>query len=188
MCQMAQLVHHYIVQDSGRRQHEPPVEGESSFGAAASPTGFLISDGDAVEGAAGKLEKVLHTLGEIFFCSINITAFQGGTLGVSQIRDGAVLLFFLHFQISGDNPDPFFDEQMADFFVCGAQGNPQRDLAIGRDADGTGFTVASDDSIGQLIEPALIFDSKYVVWIILSLVFHGNSSQPCQCGRFVLLQ
>ncbi len=58
---------HYIVQDGGRRKHKAPVKRESAFGAAASPTGLLVPDGDAVIGTSGELAVVGGSFGEIVF-------------------------------------------------------------------------------------------------------------------------
>ena len=76
---------YYVVQNGGRRKHKPPVEGESSSGAAASPAGLLIPDSDAAVGSAGKRLEICHPLREVFFGGGDISLGQGSTLGFSQI-------------------------------------------------------------------------------------------------------
>lgn len=85
MRQMAQLMDYYVVQNSGRRKHKPPVEGEGSPGAAASPACLLIPDSNAVVGSAGKLLEIGHTLRNVFFGGSDISLGQGSTLNVSKV-------------------------------------------------------------------------------------------------------
>ena len=89
MGQMAQLMDDHIIQNGGRRQHEPPVKGERASGAAASPAGLLIPDGDAVIGATSELVEIGDSFREIFFRRGDIALFQGEPLGVGQLGDGA---------------------------------------------------------------------------------------------------
>ncbi len=53
--QMAELVDNDVVNDLGRRHHKPVIKRQSTRLGAASPTGFLISDGNFCIGAAGLL-------------------------------------------------------------------------------------------------------------------------------------
>lgn len=65
--QVAQFMDDNIVQNGRRRQHEPPVKGKRASGTAASPAGLLVSDGDPVVGAAGKLLEIGGSPRKIFF-------------------------------------------------------------------------------------------------------------------------
>lgn len=53
--QMAELVDNDVVYDRRRSHHKPVVKRQSTRLGAASPTGFLISDGNFCIGAAGLL-------------------------------------------------------------------------------------------------------------------------------------
>ncbi len=159
MGQMAQLMDDHIIQDGGRCQHEPPVKRECASGAAASPASLLIPDGDAVVGATGELVEMSHSFRKIFFCRGNIALFQGEPLGIGQLGDGTVTLFFLNFQIFGDDPDTLLDEQMGYFFLGGAHGNAHRDLPVGGNTDGEASAVAADEYVRQLVKLTLILDA-----------------------------
>ena len=166
MGQMAQLMDDHIIQDGGRRQHKPPVKGERASGAAASPAGLLIPDGDAVIVAAGELVKIGDSFRKIFFRRGDIALFQGEPLGVGQLGNGTVTLFFLNFQILGDDPDTLLDEQMGDFLLCGAHGNAHRDLPVGRNTDGEASAVAANECVRQLVKLTLILDAYCAVGLI----------------------
>lgn len=97
-------MYHHIIQNGGRRQHEPPVEGERAFGAAASPAGFLVADGDTVETSSGESDKIGGPFREIFLCGVDIALFQSGALCVRQIGNRAAFQLFDSLQIMGDNP------------------------------------------------------------------------------------
>ena len=168
MGQMAQLMDDHIIQDGGRRQHEPPVEGECASCTAASPAGLLIPDGDAVVGAAGKLLKMGNSFRKIFFRRGDIALFQGDPLGVGQLGNGTVTLFFLNFQILSDDPDTLLDEQMGDFLLRGAHGNAHRDLSVGGNTDGEASAVTADECVRQLVKLTLILDAYCAV----GLVYH----------------
>ena len=166
MGQMAQLMDDHIIQNGGRRQHEPPVKGERASGAAASPAGLLIPDGDAVIGATSELVEIGDSFREIFFRRGDIALFQGEPLGVGQLGDGAVTLLFLNLQILGDDPDALLDEQMGYFLLCGAHGNAHRDLSVGGNTDGEASAVAADECVRQLVKLTLILDAYCAVRLI----------------------
>lgn len=166
MSQMAQLMDDHIIQNGRRCQHEPPVKGESASGAAASPAGLLIPDGDAVVGAAGELMEMSDSFREILFRRGDIALFQGEPLGVGQLGDGTVTLFFLNFQILGYDPDALLDEQMGYFLLCGAHGNAHRDLSVGGNTDGEASAVAADECVRQFVKLALILDAYCAVGLI----------------------
>ena len=109
---------HDIVQNSGRRQHQPPVKGQRASGAAASPAGLLVADGDAAVGAAGELLEVGGSFRKVFSGSGDIALCQGGTLGVGQIGDRHPGLFLLLFQIFCDDPVLPVCQKMAYFPVA----------------------------------------------------------------------
>lgn len=159
MGQMAQLMDDHIIQDGRRRQHEPPVKGKRASGAAASPACLLIPDGDAVVGAAGELMEMGDSFRKIFFRRGDIALFQGEPLGVGQLGDGTVTLFFLNFQILGDDPDTLLDEQMGYFLLCGTHGNAHSDLSVGGNIDGEASAVTVDKCVRQLIKLTLILDA-----------------------------
>ena len=156
--QMAQFMDHHIIEDRRRRQHEPPVEGERSFGAAASPPGLLAADGNAAVCAAGELLEVGGSFGKVFFRRGDITFLQCGALRIRQIGRGNVLPPFHHFEISGDDPYPLVNEKVVDLFLGDALRNADGDLPVGIDADRQTFPAAADKGIGKFIEPALILD------------------------------
>lgn len=118
MGQVAQFMDHNIIQNSGRRQHETPVKGESSLRTTASPACLLIPDGDAAVGAAGELLEIGGSLRKILFGSGNIPLCQGRTLCLCQIGNRFGGLLVLLFQISGDDPMLSVCENMTDFFVA----------------------------------------------------------------------
>lgn len=124
-------MHHHIIQDGRRRQHETPVKREGASGAAASPSGLLVAYGNTVVGTTGELLEISGSFWKILFCGSDIALFQSGALGVGQVGDRAVLLLLLYFQIFRDDPDAFVDEQVGDFFFRGAQGDTHGDLPIG---------------------------------------------------------
>lgn len=63
--QMAELVDNDVVGDLGRRHHKPVIKRQSTRLGAASPTGFLISDGNSFVGAACLLLQLGTALGKI---------------------------------------------------------------------------------------------------------------------------
>lgn len=144
-------MNYHIVQNGRRRQHKPPVEGESSLGAAAPPAGLLIPDGDAVVSAVGELPEISRPFREVFFGGGDIPLGQGGTLGVRQIRDGPGCLLLLHFKIFRDDPVLSVREDMPDLFIAGPQGNAYRDLSFRRDADRVALPVTADEGVGKFI-------------------------------------
>ena len=87
MCQMAQFVDNDVVQNGRRRQHKPPVKGERSTGAAASPTGFLIPYRDTVIGSAGELSEISDPFRKVFPGGGNVSLCQGSALRVGQVGD-----------------------------------------------------------------------------------------------------
>ena len=110
--QVTQFVDNHIIRNCRRCQHKPPIEGECALGAAASPAGFLIPDGDAVVGAAGELVKVGDSFGEIFFRRSDVPLFQCGALCVGQVGDRTTLLLLQYFQIFCYDPNALVDEKM----------------------------------------------------------------------------
>lgn len=166
--QVAQFMDDHIIRNCRGRQHKPPIERECSFGAAASPAGFLIPDGDAIVGAAGELDKVGDSFGKVFFCRSDVPLFQCDALCVGQVRDRTALLLMHRFQIFGDDPNALVDEKMCDFFLAGAHGNTHCNMAVGINADGIASAAAPDKRVGQLVEFALILDAYGV--------FHGFES------------
>lgn len=110
--QMAQLMDDHIIRNRRRCQHKPPIERECALSTAASPAGFLISDGDAVVGAAGEPVKVGDSFRKIFFRRSDIPLFQCGALCVGQVRDRTVLFPLQHLQIFGDDPNALVNEEM----------------------------------------------------------------------------
>lgn len=151
MCQVAQFVDNYIVKNSRRSQHEPPVEGESTSGAAASPAGFLVPNGNAVVCTAGKLTEISRSFREIFFGGIDISPGQGRTLRIGQAGYRTVGLFLKGFQIFCDDPVLLFDENALKFPAGGMQRYTYGDLALGRDADGVTLAAAADKCVWQFI-------------------------------------
>lgn len=77
-----------------------------------------------------------------------------------------VTLFLLNFQILGDDPDAFLDEQMRYFFLRGAHRYAHGDLSVGRDTDGETLTVAADERVRQLVKFTLILDAYCAVGLI----------------------
>ena len=176
-------MHHHIIQDGRRSQHETPVKREGASGTAASPSGLLVAYGNTVVGTTGELLEVGGSFWKILLCGSDIALFQCGALGVGQIGDGAVLLLFLYFQIFRDDPDAFINEQVRDFFLRGAQGDANGNLPIGRDADRAAFAVAVDEGVGQFVELALVLYAYGVVAIII----HKNLTVRCITCRIVLI-
>lgn len=148
MGQMAQLVDDHIVRDCGRCQHEPPIKRESTACAAASPAGFLVPDGDAIVGAAGKLYEVGGTFGDILFCGGDIPLFQSDSLDIGQVGDGAVLTLFFCLQIFGDDPDTLLDEKMINLLLGDDGRDADCNLPFRINADGTAFTAAANERVG----------------------------------------
>lgn len=68
--QVAELVDNDIVRDLGRRHHKAVVKRQSTRLGAASPTGFLISDGNFVINAAGQFLQLGTAPWKIGFRSI----------------------------------------------------------------------------------------------------------------------
>lgn len=158
VCQMAQLVDDYIVENGRGSQHEPPVEGESSLCAAASPAGLLVADSNAVVGTAGKLAEVCGSFRKIFFGGSDVSLSQRGTLRICKVGYRPVSLPFEGLQIFGDDPVLLFNEKAVKFPLGGALRDTYCDPALGRNADGTAFAVAADECVGKFIQFALIFD------------------------------
>lgn len=102
--QMAEFMDDHIVEDGGRCQHQPPVEGKRTFCAAASPAGLLVTDGDAAEGSARERGKISGAFRKVFLCCGDVTLFEGGSLGVCQIGNGTAFTLFYGFQIVRDDP------------------------------------------------------------------------------------
>lgn len=144
-------MYHHIVQNGGRRQHEPPVEGERAFGAAASPAGFLVADGDAAETSARKRQKIGGPLWEIFLCGVDIALFQSCALCFRQIGDGAVFPLPDSLQIMGDDPVLFVQQKTADLRFGSANGQPEGDCSLRGDADSAGFTAAVNYLVGEFV-------------------------------------
>lgn len=83
--QMAQLVHHHIIQHPGRGKHQPPVEGQRAAAGAASPAGVLPADGDAAVAAAGEGLKIGDAPGDVFGRRLAVAFFKDLLLGHGQI-------------------------------------------------------------------------------------------------------
>lgn len=144
-------MYYHIIQNGGRRQHEPPVEGERAFGATASPAGFLVADGDTVETSSGESDKIGGPFREIFLCGVDIALFQSGALCVRQIGNRAVFPLVDSFQIMGDDPALLVRQEAADLCLGSAKGQPEGDCSLRGDTDSAGFTAAVDHLIGEFI-------------------------------------
>lgn len=130
MGQMAEFVDDHIVQDGRRRQHEPPVKRQGALGAAASPAGLLVADGDTRIGSACEGSKAGNPFREVFLCRGDVTFFEGCPLGVRQVRYRAVLGTLDSFQIVGDDPVLLIQQKVADLCLGSAKRQPQSNLSL----------------------------------------------------------
>ncbi len=144
-------MYHHIIQNGGRRQHETPVKGKGAFGAAASPAGLLVTDGDARKASSGEGKKIGGPFRKIVSGRLYVTLFQGGPLRVSQIGNRPAGGMFLRLQPVRDDPVLFFQQEVADLLVGGAKRQPQGNSPVGRNADRTGLAAAFDYVVGKFI-------------------------------------
>ena len=151
MGQMAQFMDDHIIENGRRRKHKPPVEREGASGTAAAPAGFLVADGDAVKAPACQRKEMRGTFRKIFFCRFYVTFFQGCTLGVRQVGNGAAFGMPYGFQIVRDDPVLLVEQKTPDLCLGCAKGQTQGDLPIRGDADGTGSAAAVHHFIGKFI-------------------------------------
>lgn len=158
---MAQFMDDHIIENGRRRKHKPPVEREGASGTAAAPAGFLVADGDAVKAPACQRKEMRGTFRKIFFCRFYVTFFQGCTLGVRQVGNGAAFGMPYGFQIVRDDPVLLVQQKMVDLRFGSAKRQAQGDLSLRGDADGTGFAAAVDYLAGEFIKFALVFDAVY---------------------------
>lgn len=135
-------MYHHVVQNRGRRQHKPPVEGERAFCAAASPTGLLVTDRNAAEMSACERKEIGGPFREVFPCRLYVTLFQGGPLGICQVRYGPARGLFLCLQPVGDNPVLFLRQETADILFRRAKRHPQGDFSLRRNTDCAGSAAA----------------------------------------------
>lgn len=73
-------MHHNVIKNSGRGQHQSVIKRKCSAAAAASPACFLVPDGYFIVAAAGELMKICDPRRNIFVGGLAVTLFQGGDL------------------------------------------------------------------------------------------------------------
>ena len=93
MGQMAELMHHHIVQGPGGTVDQTVVKGQRASRRAASPAGFLVSYGDGGIVAAGESVVVFYPVGKHLSGGIPVSVFQ--SLQSADLRSGQRLIVII---------------------------------------------------------------------------------------------
>lgn len=171
MGQVAEFMYDHIIEYGRRREHQPPVKGEGSFAAAASPSRFLVADGNAFISAAGHGMIIGDPFRNIGAGRIFIPFFQRIPLYIGKIGGGAAVFSGTDFQIVRDDPVAFFFRHPHDFPLACAKGHAENNFTILSDGNGKRFPLAFYNCKRERVFVPVVGNCKSVL--------HGESFLQC---------
>ncbi len=184
MGQMTEFVHDNIIQNGGRSEHQAPVEGKGSFAAAASPSRFLVADGDAVVDATGHSVIIGDPLRNIGSGGFFIAVFQSSSLYGRQIGNRSAVFLCTNFQIVRNDPAALFFRHPHDFpFAC-AERHTEKDFPLFVDGDSHRSSFAFYNCKWECIFGSVMGNMEYVLH--LESFFHRGYGSVVGCGAYIV--
>ena len=160
MGQMTEFMNDDVIQYGRRGKHQPPVKGEGSFAAAASPPRFLVADGDTVVNASGHGVIIGGTFRDIGTGRFFVALFQRVPLYGGQVGDRPAVFPVADFQIMRYNPAAFFFRKTHDFPFARAKRHAEQNIAVPADGNGHRFASAFYNGKRKRVFASVMGNSK----------------------------